>query len=402
MTRVAISGMGAVSAAGIGVSALWEAARKGETQVSPLAIHRSETVRVRVAASVRDFDANEYLSEQEIRRCDRYTQFAHIAVLEALAEAGLGRAELEGQRTAVIIGTGIGGMNTLDDGCYAFYSSQTRVNPLSIPRLMPSSATSHVSITHKITGPCFTVTSACSSASQSIGIGLQLVRAGIIDRAIVGGSEACITPATMKAWEMLRVLSPDASRPFSKNRNGMILGEGAGIVILESEAALAERAGTPLAWLAGYGTSSDARDIIQPDVEGAVSSMQAALEDAGLSPDAIGYINAHGTGTALNDINEAAALRRVFGEAIDTIPVSSSKPVIGHTLGASGGLELIISLKALLTNTVPPQINFTEPDPKCPLYLPVGGAIERPLSAVLSNSFAFGGINATLIATKIE
>jgi nodulation protein E len=233
-------------------------------------------------------------------------------------------------------------------------------------------------------------------------VGLQLLRAGVIDRAIVGGSEACITPATMRAWEMLRVLSPDAARPFSKNRNGMILGEGAGVVILETEAALFKRGGTPLAWLAGYGTSSDARDIIQPDVEGAVSSMQAALDDAGLLPDDIGYINAHGTGTALNDVNEATALRRVFGDAIDTIPVSSSKPVIGHTLGASGGLELIISLKALLTDTVPPQINFTERDPKCPLYLPVDGAVERRLSAVLSNSFAFGGINATLIATKIE
>ena len=402
MTRVAISGTGAVSAAGIGVPALWDAVSKGESQVSPLNIERGERIRVRIAASVRDFDPTVYLSEQEIRRCDRFTQFAHVAVNEALAEAGLGAAEIEGPRTAVIIGTGIGGMNTLDDGCYIHYTSQGRFNPLSIPRLMPSSATSHVSITHKVTGPCFTVTSACSSASQSIGVGLQLIRAGVIDRAIVGGSEACITSATMRAWEMMRVLSPDVCRPFSKNRNGLVLGEGAGIVILESEEALAARGGTPLAWLAGYGTSSDARDIIQPDVDGAASAMQAALDDAGLVPGDIDYINAHGTGTALNDINEASAVGKVFGDLTDTIPVSSSKPVIGHTLGASGGLELVVSLKALLSDTIPPQINFSEADPKCPLNLPTDGAVERPLKTVLSNSFAFGGINATLIVSKIE
>ena len=400
MTHVAISGMGAVSAAGIGVKALWDAARDGQSQVRPLDISRSEKLRVRIAAAVRDFDPADYLSEQEIRRCDRYTQFAHVAANEAIAQAGIAAEEIAGQRTAVIIGTGIGGMNTLDDGCYTLYVDQGRINPLSIPRLMPSSATSHVSITHGVTGPCFTVTSACSSASQSIGTGLQLIRAGIVDRAIVGGSEACITSATMRAWEMLRVLSPDVCRPFSRNRNGLVIGEGAGIVILESEATLTARGGTALAWLTGYGTSSDARDIIQPDVEGAASAMRAALADAGLTPEQIDYINAHGTGTALNDVNEATALRKVFGDTIDAIPASSTKPVIGHTLGASGGLELIVALEALLSDTVPPQINYADPDPKCPLNLPVDGALSRPLETVLSNSFAFGGINATLIATK--
>ncbi len=400
MTRVAISGLGAVSAAGLGVRALWHAAHAGECQVRPLDIHRDESLRVRIAAAVENFNPADHLSEQEIRRCDRFTQFAHLAVNEALVEAGLTPDSIAGPRTAAIIGTGIGGMNTLDDGCFAFYSGEKRVNPLSIPRLMPSSATSHISITHKITGPCFTVTSACSSASQSIGVGLQLVRAGIVDRAIVGGSEACITPATMRAWELLRVLSPDACRPFSKNRNGLVLGEGAGVVILESEQSLAARGGTPIAWLAGYGTSSDARDILQPDIDGAAAAMRAALADAGLEPGDIDYINAHGTGTVLNDANEAAALRQVFGDAIDAIPVSSTKAVVGHTLGASGGIELIVAIKAMLEDVVPPQIGFAEPDPKCPLFLPTDTALARPLSVVLSNSFAFGGINAALIATK--
>ncbi len=400
MTRVAISGMGAVSAAGLGVPALWQAVSAGKSQVHPFDIRQDEILRVRIAAMVHGFDPTKYLSEQEIRRCDRFTQFAHVAANEALAEARLASEAIAGPRTAIIIGTGIGGINTIDDGYFAFYEEGTRINPLTIPRMMASSATSHISITHKITGPCFTVTSACSSASQSIGVGLQMVRAGMVDRAIVGGSEASITTATMRSWELLRVLSPDMCRPFSKNRNGLVLGEGAGIVVLESEQSLEKRGGTPLAWLTGYGTSSDARDILQPDVDGAASAMRAALADAGIEPGAIGYINAHGTGTVLNDINEALALRQVFGGIIDTIPVSSTKSVIGHTLGASGGLELIIAVKSLLENIVPPQINFAEPDPKCALFLPTEGPLPRPLSVVLSNSFAFGGINASLIAAK--
>ena len=264
---------------------------------------------------------------------------------------------------------------------------------------MPSSATSHISMTHKITGPCFAVTSACASASQSIGTAAQMIRSGMIDRAIAGGSEACLTPATIKAWEMLRVLSPNACRPFTRTRNGMIIGEGAGAFVLESEDSARARGATIIARLAGYGTSSDAKDIIQPDVEGASSAMQAALDDAGLTPDAIGYINAHGTGTVLNDVNEAAAIRRIFGDLTDALPVSSTKPVIGHTLGASGALELAVSVKALTEQTVPPQINFTEADPKCPLHLPTEGAVKADLKAVMSNSFAFGGINAALIVT---
>lgn len=402
MIRIGITGMGAVSAAGIGVSALWQAARDGNSAVSALNIPRGEALRVRVAAALHDFDAAEHLTDQELKRTDRFSHFAHVAVNEALQQAGISADTLKGSRTSAIIGTGIGGMNTLDDSYHDFYQGKTRVHALSIPRIMPSSATSHVSITHQITGPSFCVTSACSSASQSIGIGAQLIRSGIVDRAIVGGSEACITPASMKAWEMMRVLSPDSSRPFSKDRNGMILGEGAGAFLLESEAAMAARGATPIAWLAGYGTSSDARDIIQPDVDGAAAAMQAALDDAGLSAGDIDYINAHGTGTVLNDINEAAAIRKIFGDLTDNIPVSSSKPVIGHTLGASGALELVITTMAMREGCIPPHINVTEPDPKCALNLPLNGAISRPIAAALSNSFAFGGINASLIVTAVR
>ena len=404
MSRVGITGMGAISAAGLGVSALWRATRDGVCGVSPLTIPRSEPLRIRIAASVRDFNPADQMSEKKnSRRCDRYAQFAHVAVAEALAQAGLAREQLQGRRTAVIFGTGIGGMSTVDDGCFEFYSGKLRLQPLAIPRLIPSSATSHISITHGVTGPCFTVTSACSSASQAIGVAMQMIRAGSIDRAIVGGAEACITPATIKAWEGMRVLSPDHSRPFSKDRNGMIIGEGADRgVILKSDAAMNARGARPLAWLSGYGTSSDARDIIQPDVQGASTAMQDALDDAGLAPSAIDYINAHGTGTVLNDINKSAAIHQVFGDWAERVPVSSVKPVIGHTLGASGALELIVTAMALRNDMVPVQINFTTPDPNCALLLPTDASQARPIVAAMSNAFAFGGINAVLIVTRAE
>jgi nodulation protein E len=399
--RIAITGMGAVSAAGLGVEALWGAARDGVSQIAPFNPPRGEALRVRIAGQLRDFAPEAYLSEAELRRCDRFTQLAHVATAEALAQAGIQPGDLAGPRTAAIVGTGIGGMNTLDDGLYELYSGGGKVGMMAVPRLMPSSAVSHVSITHGITGPTFCVTSACSSAGQSIGVAAQLIRAGIVDRAIAGGTEACLTPVTIKAWELLRVLSPDSCRPFSADRNGMILGEGAGMLVLESEAAMTARGARPIAWLAGYGTSSDARDIVQPDVAGASAAMASALEDAGLAPADIGYINAHGTGTVLNDINEAAAIARVFGPLGSEIPVSSTKPVIGHTLGASGGLELIVAIRAVTEGIVPPHINVTRIDAKCRLNLPAT-ATPAPLVAALSNSFAFGGVNASLIVTAVS
>ena len=402
MRKVAITGMGAISAAGIGVDALWLAARDGVSAVGPLDITRGQSLRVRVAASVKDFDPASHAPADVMRRCDRFTQFAHVAAAEAIAQSGLGADEIAGPRTAAIIGTGIGGMNSLDDGCFDFYSGVKRVDPLSVPKLIPSAATSHISITHRITGPCFSVTSACSSASQSIGIAAMLIRSGAIDRAVVGGSEACITAATLRAWEMMRVLSPDVCRPFSAGRTGIVIGEGAGVFVLEAEDLALARGAKVLARLAGYGTTSDARDIIQPDVDGAANAMSAALADAGLAPAAIGYVNAHGTGTVLNDINEAAALRQVFGEGVGELPVSSSKPVIGHTLGAAGALELAITVRALEAQVVPAHINFKAPDAKCPLNLPTAGPQAHRFEAALSNSFAFGGINAALIVSRPE
>lgn len=405
MARVAITGLGAVSAAGIGADTLWVAARDGVSGVRPIDFARSEGLRVRIAASVPGFDAEALLDGKVPRTGERYTQLALVAAAEADAQAGIAPEALAGRRSAAIIGTGVGGVGTIDDNCYLFYSEQhpgVRGEPMSVPRVMPSSAVSHVSIAHGITGPSFGIVSACASGAQSIGVAMQMIRAGMVDRALAGGSEACITPVTMRGWEMLRVLSPRGCAPFSADRTGMVIGEGAAVFMLESEDSARARGATVLAWLDGYGTSSDARDMIQPDVEGAAAAMREALQDAGVTPAQVGYVNAHGTGTVLNDVNEAAALRLIFGNDIGRVPVSSSKPILGHTLGAAGALELIVAVQALRHQMVPPQVNYTRTDPKCALNLPTGAAQPADLDAVMSNSFAFGGINATLVVRRAQ
>ena len=400
--RVAITGFGAVSAAGLGVDTLWDAVKNGLSQVGPLEFPQGSQVRVRIGATLNGFSPEDHLSKEELQRTDRFTHFAHVAAVEAIRQSGITAEELAGPRTAVIIGTGIGGISSMDESYVKFFAGERRLNPLTIPKVMPSAAASHLSILNGITGPCFAVSSACSSGSQAIGIGMQMVRHGLVDRALVGGSEAPIVESSMKSWELMRVLSPNKCRPFSKDRNGLVLGEGAGVFLIESEKAMDARAATPLAWLSGYGTSSDAKDIIQPDIDGAASAMQLALEDAGMEAGDIGYINAHGTGTILNDINETSAIRKVFGERTSTIPVSSIKQVIGHTLGASGALEFVVTVKTLIEKLCPPHINLTEPDPKCDLYLPAEGVELKASKSAMCNSFAFGGVNSTLIATGIH
>ena len=403
MRRVVITGMGAVSAAGLGAEALWRAARDQISGVRAIDIPRSERLRVRISAPVPNFDVTAALGADAPRTSERFTHFALVAAQEAVAQSGLTRAELASSRSAAIIGTGVGGVGSIDDNCFTFYAPQetpARHDPMLVPRIMPSSAVSHVSIAHGITGPSFGITSACASGAQSIGTAAQMIRAGLVDRALAGGTEACITPVSLRSWELLRVLTPTACRPFSADRSGMVIGEGAAVLVLEAEDSARARGATPLAYLDGYGTSSDALDMVQPNPVTAAQAVQAALDDAGIGPAQIGYVNAHGTATVLNDINEVAALRTVFGATLDDIPVSSSKPVLGHTLGAAGALELVISVQALRHQTVPPQMNFNRPDPKCLLNLPLDGPVSAPLEYVLSNSFAFGGINASLVVCR--
>lgn len=400
--KVAVTGMGAISAAGAGANALWQAARDGRSCIFEPRFPRPYRGRVKIAAQVQGFDPSAFLTEAERPFCDPVTQYILAAAAEALGQAGLASHDPMGPRTAIIIGTGIGGMTSLEDGLYRELVEHARPDPLTIPRLIPSACPSQLSIRYGATGPCFAVASACSSAAQAIGLGAQLIRSSMADRAIVGGTEDCITNTGMLAWEVLRVLTPDACRPFSKDRNGMVLGAGAAAFVLEEASAARARGADVLAEIVGYGTSSDAKDPVRPDARGAAACMTNALADAGISPDEIDYINAHGTGTVVNDATESAALALVFGNRLSKIPVSSTKPVHGHGLGASGALELVVTIGALRENVAPPTINFRAADVKCPVDAVPNEARPMPIRTALSNSFAFGGINASLVVRSAE
>ena len=409
--RVVVTGMGAVSAAGIGVEALWQACRSGKSAVGELEFQRPGRLHVTIGAQLKGFEPDQYIEPEMLLFCDRFTQFALVAADQALSQAGFSRVRPLGERTGVIIGTGGGGIGSIEETYYALHVIEPRHDPskkpklilgipLTIPRAMNNAAASHIGMRYGCAGPTFAVSSACSSANQAIGLGAFLIRSGAIDRAVVGGSEAGITPGSVRAWETLRLLTPDCCRPFSKGRNGMVLGEGAGIFVLETPEAAHERGAKPLAEILGYGTSSDAKDIIRPDAGGAAASMRLAIEDAGLKSDDIDYINAHGTGTFINDAVEAEAVRLVFGNYISKLAVSSTKPIHGHALGATGALELAITIKALHENVIPPTINWVEKDPDCDIDVVPNEARETPIRAAMSTAFAFGGINAVLVVGR--
>ena len=399
--RVFITGMGSVTALGLGVDSLWAAARDGRTGVRELALPRTANQLVKKAAHLPDFDATGHLPPEVLRLTDRFAQMAMIAAREALSDAAWDMAEHLGPRTAVLVGSGIGGATTSDIEHFKFYQSRERTDPMTIPKVMPNAAASHLSMAFGARGMSLAVSSACSSASQSIGLGLMLLRQGMADRALVGGSECLLTPATFRAWETLRVMTLGECRPFSTGRDGMTLGEGAAMLLLETEEAALARGARPHAELAGFGTTSDAGDIVRPDAAGAARAMEAALADARLDARDIGYVNAHGTGTILNDRSESEALRRIFGGHLETLAVSSTKPVHGHALGAAGALELVITVRALQDGIAPPTLNWLSADRDC-IPDPVPN-VARPvgMAVAMSNSFAFGGINASLIVRKV-
>jgi nodulation protein E len=388
--RVVVTGMGAVSAAGIGANTLWEAARDGRSCVGETTFPRPYRGRIRLSAQVRDFDPAAHIESNLLPFCDAVTSYLIVAADEAMAQAGLSRSNALGPRSAAIIGTGIGGMHSLEEGLHSVHVGQARPDPFTVPRLIASACPSMMSMRFGVTGPSFAVASACSSATQAIGIGAQLIRSGAVDYAIVGGTEDCITIGSMLAWEGLRVLTPNFCRPFSKDRNGMVIGAGAGVFILEAEEVAKARGAVALAEIAGYGTSSDAKDPVRPDAKGAAAAMSYALADAGADTEEIDYVNAHGTGTTVNDSTESEALGMIFGNRLPHVPVSSTKPIHGHGLGA------------LQNGIAPPTINWQTADEKCPVDPIPNEARSLPLRTALSNSFAFGGINACLVVRRAE
>ena len=397
MNRVVITGLGIVSPLGKNVVDVTARLRTGRTAIGPVTIIPTEVLITKIGAEVRDFDPAAYFADRQLTLLDRCAQFALVASREAIGQSGLSFRDGLGQRTATIIGAGVGGMTTLDDCFHRVYAEGAkRIHPLTIPKFMISAAMSHITMEHGITGPSFTVASACASANHAIGVAFHMVRAGSVDVAVTGGTEAVFTFGTIMGWDALRVMAPDTCRPFSRNRRGMVLGEGAAIMVLEDRARAEARGAEILAEIVGFGMTSDAKDIVLPSADGAASAMRACLADARLTAEEVGYINAHGTGTVANDVTETKAIHMVFGDHARKLAVSSTKSMHGHALGASGALELAATVMALRQGFIPPTANFTEADPDCDLdYVPNEARAAR-VEVAMSNSFAFGGHNAVL------
>ena len=376
--------------------------REGRSAIGPITNIPTDLLNIKVAAEVRGYDPLAHFDSKRLVLLDRVSQFALIAAREAVAQSGLDfRDGARGERTACIIGTGIGGENTHDEQSRRFYGDRNpRVHPLTIVRLMANAPACQITMEYGLTGPSFAVVSACASANHAMAQAFEMVRSGKVDFAVTGGTEACITVPTVKAWEAVRVTADDTCRPFCKQRRGMVLGEGAGVFVLEEYEHARRRGATILAEFAGAGMSADAGDIVLPSEVGAARALSAALADARLHADDVDYVNAHGTGTPANDPTESKAIRRVFGAHADALCVSSTKSIHGHALGAAGAIELVAAIGALREGIIPPTANFIDADPECDLDYVPNVAREKPVRAVLSNSFAFGGLNAVVAIAR--
>ena len=400
--RVVITGMGAVTPIGTTVDEFWAGLRAGKSGVSALGGFPLEDLKILIAAQIKDLDHKARLKhfkrDRIISLADRYSWFAAIAADEAVRMSGLEMPTANPYRSACIIGSGAGGLVTFETAYRdLFILNKRATHPLTLLRIIGSSAAAHVGIEFGVKGPTFATCSACSTATHAIGIARDYIQNGLVDVAIAGASESVINYGTMKAWQALHVLSPEGCFPFSKKRNGTVLGEGAGILVMESLEHAQARGATILAELVGYGMASDSQDMVKPTVEGPSVAMQNALDDAGLKPDAIQYLNAHGTATMDNDINETKAIKNVFGDHAYKLAISSTKSMHGHPLGAGGGIEAVACIKAMQESWVPPTIGLDEPGDGCDLdYIPNVGR-DLKVTHAMSNSFAFGGLNAVLV-----
>src|ERR1700744_2270975 len=402
--RVVISGMGVISALGLNQQQFWQALAGGESgigpipnDVGPVAEMGMNQVRFKNGAAVRGYNADTYFSRKTLTFMDRFAQFSVSAAREAVTMAGIEWDDELRESAAIITGSCMGGRFTEEIGYWElFHHGRTRVHPLTIPLGMSNAGASHISMEYGLHGPAYTISTACSSSAHAIGNALWMVRSGAAPLAIAGGSEAPLFLGGLKAWEAMRVVSPDTCRPFSAKRSGMVLGEGGAMLVLEPlERALA-RGAKPLAEIVGFGMSADACHVTQPSAEAAARAIRAALRDGCLVPEQVGYINAHGAATEANDRMETTAIRMVFGGHADTLPVSSTKSMHGHTLGAAGAIEAVATVMALGRGVLPPTANYTDPDPNCELDVIPNQSRATQAEAALSQSFAFGGLNAVL------
>ena len=397
MPRVVITGIGAISAIGLTRDAFWRSLVDGKCGIHAVRSTDFEQLRFKHAADVEGFVPEDHLPAKELSLMDRFAQFAVVTAQEAMAQSGLELTPAMREDGAIITGSCIGGRSAEEMGYRELYiHHRNRVHPLTIPLGMSNAGTSHISMQFGIQGPSYTISTACASSGHAIGQAFHMVRSGIAPVAIAGGSEAPLYFGNLKAWEAMRVISKDTCRPFSADRSWLVLGEGAAMMVLEPLDAALARGARPIAEIVGFGMSADACHITQPSAEGPARAMRMALRDAGLAPEQIGYINAHGTATEVNDRTETAAIRLVFGAHADKLAVSSTKSMHAHTLGAAGAIEAAASALALANGILPPTVNYTKSDPACDLDFVPNTARAQQVEACLSNSFAFGGLNAVL------
>ena len=402
MKRVVITGAGTINALGHDVQTTLGAMREGRCGIGPLDIRDVDRLAVKIGGQVRDYDEHAHYNRQQISLYDRFTQFTLIAAQQAIDAAGLVFSGDLADRSGVVLGTSGGGLNTQDENYRAVYEEgKNRVHPFIVPKLMNNAAASHVSMKWNLRGPSFTVATACASSNHAMGQAFAMIRSGMADVMVTGGSESMLCFGGVKAWEGLRVMSKDACRPFSATRNGMVQGEGAGVFVFEEYEHARARGAVMLAEVAGFAMTSDASDIVTPSKQGAARAIAGALKDARLNPSDVGYINAHGTGTAANDKTECAAVADVFGPHADDLMISSTKSMHGHLIGGTGAVELLACVMALRDGVIAPTIGYEEPDPECALDVVPNEARNAKVTAVLSNAFAFGGLNAVIALKSV-
>ncbi|MES1258336.1 MAG: beta-ketoacyl-[acyl-carrier-protein] synthase family protein [Acidobacteriota bacterium] len=397
MRRVVVTGIGVICAAGSNREEFLQSLRQGRSGIAPLRRNAEWELRFQSGGEVAGYCPADHFTLKDTDMMDRFAQFAVVAAREAVKQSGIELTQELLESAAIVTGSCIGGQATEDQGFRDVYKmGKPRVHPMTIPKTMANAGASAISLEFGITGPAFTIATACSSSAHAIGQAFMMVRSGMSDFALTGGSEAPFSYGLLKAWEDMRVVSPTVCRPFSKDRNGMILGEGAAMFAIETLDHALARGAKPIAEIVGFGMSADAHHITQPSAEGPAKAVRMALKDAGIDPEQVGYINSHGTGTTVNDSTETRALKLVFGKNASKLVMSSTKAMHGHTLGAAGAIESTAAILALTGGFIPPTINFSECDPECDLDCVPNVPRSAEFEYAISNSFAFGGLNAVL------
>ena len=402
MKRVVVTGQGTINALGIDVASTIQAMSESRCAIGQMEFTDINRLNIKIGGQIKNFDPKEYFERQELSLYDRFTQFAVFAAREAILQSGLIFEGELSHYSGVVLGTAGGGLQTQDESYRAVYQEgKNRVHPFIVPRLMNNAAVSHVSMANNLKGPSFTVSTACASSNHAIGQAFHLVRSGAAQVMITGGSESMLCFGGIKAWEGLRVMSHDGCRPFCATRNGMVQGEGAAIFVFEEYEHARARGALILAEISGFAMTSDAANIVMPSIDGARRAILAALKDAKMNPEEIGYINAHGTGTVANDKTEVSAIKEVFKDHAKNLMVSSTKSMHGHLIGGTGAVELIACIAALKDGMIAPTVGYEKADPNCDLDIIPNHARDKKVSAVMSNAFAFGGLNAVIALRSI-